>query len=270
MNNERTTRTTAQGKGHQDIPFRGRGTFGGGVHRQITSRLAEVGRGPAVLGVLRPRFSSFGLLASSVLMEAARFLVMAPRGMSLTEAEAWAVGGGGGRGVPDADKGAAVGEVSDPCCLAPAGAAAPAGLAAMTERVRGALKEEACAGCAVLASTTSVIFLGLLQVQAFGGQTETVEVERNQSQSQSQSHAANLVVQWGWEPDLCVSHLHKEGTAMRKKKRRLAKKERGEKRWACSKSRPRINQEAWTDLFGLSSFVSYPSHPAILLHRPGQ
>lgn len=97
------------------------------------------------LGVLRLKSSSLGRLASSVLIEAARFLVIGPGGGAGSEAE-------DGKG---AAAGAA-GEVSDPCCLATAGAA-PAGLAAMAERVRGPVGAEGCRGCEEVA-TTSVIF----------------------------------------------------------------------------------------------------------------
>ena len=138
-----------------DIPFLGRGTFGAGVQRQIKSRPASNGLEPAVLGVLKLRFSILGRLASSVLMEAARFRVIGRRGGSPEGASA-GVGGGGG---PEEDKGA-VGEVSDPCCLAAAtaGAAPAAGLAAMAERVRGPVGAEWCrCWCS---ATTSVIFLG--------------------------------------------------------------------------------------------------------------
>jgi hypothetical protein len=95
------------------------------VQRQIRSLLASKGRGLAVSGVVRLRASILGRLASSVLMEAARFLVIGPEGVA--------------RGEEDG-KGAA-GEVSDPCCLATA-AAAPAGLAAMAERGRGPVGAE--------------------------------------------------------------------------------------------------------------------------------
>jgi hypothetical protein len=94
-----------------------------------------------VVGVLRLRFSILERLASSVSMEAARFLVVLLRVDSRDPEEDGGGGGGGGglggRGPEDADKGA-VGEVSDPCCLAVAGSASLVSLlVAMAERVRG-------------------------------------------------------------------------------------------------------------------------------------
>lgn len=137
------------------VPFRGLGTLGAGVQRQIKSLLPSKTLGLAVLGVLRFKLSIFGRFASSVLMEAARFLVIGPGGPD-EEAEAEAEeeeeeGGGRREGGNLADDDAPAsdaddGEVSDPCCLTPADAAAPdaavgpAGLvaaAAMAERVKG-------------------------------------------------------------------------------------------------------------------------------------
>lgn len=124
-------------RGKDDAPFRGRGTFGAGVQRQIKSLLASKGRGLAVPGVERLRFSILGRLASSVLIEAARFLDIGARTDSLGAAAA------------------AAGVVSDPCCLA---GSAPAGLAAMAERVRRPVDAETCRGWEELLATTSVIF----------------------------------------------------------------------------------------------------------------
>ena len=64
-----------------DIPFRGRGTLGAGVQRQI--RLpASNGLALAEPGVFRLKLSILARLASSVLMEAARFLFIGRRGAS--------------------------------------------------------------------------------------------------------------------------------------------------------------------------------------------
>ncbi len=67
--------------GGKDIPFRGRGTFGAGVQRQ-TRLPASNGLALAEPGVLRLKFSILARLASSVLMEAARFRFIGRRGAS--------------------------------------------------------------------------------------------------------------------------------------------------------------------------------------------
>jgi hypothetical protein len=106
-----------------------------------------------VLGVARLRFSILGRLASSVLMVAARFLVIERRRSS------WEGSWSGGAGGPEEDKGFA-GEVSDPCWPAAAGGpTAPAGLAAMAERVRGPVGAGWCRGCEELGATSVIFFL---------------------------------------------------------------------------------------------------------------
>ncbi len=165
---------TGQGsrRARTNIPFLGLGTFGGGVHRQTPVPMSK-GRGLAVPGVVRLRCSSLGRLASSVLMDAARFLGMGRRG----ESDDPVVSGGGevGDGGPagtvvvaeeeddeteEADEkgapAAEVGEVSETRGLAsvsslvatavaaPDTPDTPAGLAAMAmaERVRGLVGAE--------------------------------------------------------------------------------------------------------------------------------
>jgi hypothetical protein len=101
--------------------------------------LASRGRGLAVLGVVRLKLAILDRLASSVLMEAARFLVIGCRVGSLPSS-------GGEGGEPTEDKGAtrvAV-VVSDPRCLATAAGGGPPGFAAMAERVMGPVNAGRC------------------------------------------------------------------------------------------------------------------------------
>lgn len=61
-------------------PLRGLGTFGAGVQRHMWSLVLSGERELEVPGVSKVRSSIRGRLASSVLMDTARFLVIGPRG----------------------------------------------------------------------------------------------------------------------------------------------------------------------------------------------